>query len=262
MIGTVALVRRIAAVGAWPGSAWRCPSWPSRSCSSCSCSRRWAPTSAATRTGSRIAGVTIQPSEIIKVGLVLTGALDPLGQAQAPALVQPRARALPRAPRCCQHRRRGARPRPRHGAHPRGDRRRSALRRRHPAALVLRSPESRSPPPRSRSCSRARTACRASTSGSGRDTNEFGAACQSIHGRYALADGGWFGRRPGCQPREVVPGCSEPHNDFIFAIIGEELGLPGTIAILLLFAVLALGLLPPGHPHRATTSCGSRRPAS
>ena len=73
----------------------------------------------------------------------------------------------------------------------------------------------------------------------GRDTDEFGAARQPIHGRYALADGGWFGLGLGAS-REKWGLLSEPHNDFIFAIIGEELGLPGTIAILLLFAGLAL----------------------
>jgi cell division protein FtsW len=73
----------------------------------------------------------------------------------------------------------------------------------------------------------------------GRDTNEFGAARQPLHGRYALADGGWFGLGLGAS-REKWGLLSEPHNDFIFAIIGEELGLPGTIAILLLFAGLAL----------------------
>ena len=73
----------------------------------------------------------------------------------------------------------------------------------------------------------------------GRDTDPDGAARQSIHGRYALADGGWMGVGLG-QSREKWGRLSEAHNDFIFAIIGEELGLPGTIAILLLFAGLAL----------------------
>ncbi|MEO5608257.1 MAG: putative lipid II flippase FtsW [Ornithinibacter sp.] len=73
----------------------------------------------------------------------------------------------------------------------------------------------------------------------GRDTNEFGAARQPLHGRYALADGGWFGLGLGAS-REKWGLLSEPHNDFIFAIIGEELGLPGTIAVLVLFAGLAL----------------------
>lgn len=73
----------------------------------------------------------------------------------------------------------------------------------------------------------------------GRDTDPFGPARQSIHGRYALADGGWTGVGLG-QSREKWAWLSEPHNDFIFAIIGEELGLPGSIMVLLLFAVLAL----------------------
>ena len=72
----------------------------------------------------------------------------------------------------------------------------------------------------------------------GRDTNEFGAARQPIHGRYALADGGWFGLGLGAS-REKWGLLSEPHNDFIFAIIGEELGLPGTLMVLLLFGILA-----------------------
>jgi len=73
----------------------------------------------------------------------------------------------------------------------------------------------------------------------GRDTDPFGAARQPIHGRYALADGGWFGLGLGGS-REKWEWLSEPHNDFIFAIIGEELGLPGTIMVLALFVVLAL----------------------
>ena len=73
----------------------------------------------------------------------------------------------------------------------------------------------------------------------GRDTNEFGAARQPLHGRYALADGGWLGLGLGAS-REKWGLLSEPHNDFIFAIIGEELGLPGTLAVLLLFAGLTV----------------------
>ncbi|MFC7491994.1 MULTISPECIES: putative lipid II flippase FtsW [unclassified Knoellia] len=73
----------------------------------------------------------------------------------------------------------------------------------------------------------------------GRDTDPTGMARQSIHGRYALADGGWTGVGLG-QSREKWEWLSEPHNDFIFAIIGEELGLPGTIMVLALFVVLAL----------------------
>lgn len=62
---------------------------------------------------------------------------------------------------------------------------------------------------------------------------------QPVHGRYALADGGWLGVGLGGS-REKWGWLSEPYNDFIFAIIGEELGLLGTLAILGLFAAFAL----------------------
>ncbi|MBK9476171.1 MAG: putative lipid II flippase FtsW [Tetrasphaera sp.] len=76
----------------------------------------------------------------------------------------------------------------------------------------------------------------------GRNTDIDGAARQPIHGRYALADGGWLGVGLGAS-REKWGLLSEPHNDFIFAIIGEELGLPGTLAVLALFAGLVWGCL-------------------
>ena len=64
-------------------------------------------------------------------------------------------------------------------------------------------------------------------------------ACfQTIHGQYALADGGWWGVGLGAS-REKWSWLPAAHNDFIFAIIGEELGLPGTLVILGLFALLA-----------------------
>jgi cell division protein FtsW len=72
----------------------------------------------------------------------------------------------------------------------------------------------------------------------GRDTDVFGAARQTIHGEFALADGGWLGLGLGAS-REKWGLLPAPHNDFIFAIIGEELGLPGTLAVLLLFVAFA-----------------------
>jgi cell division protein FtsW len=72
----------------------------------------------------------------------------------------------------------------------------------------------------------------------GQDTDPYGIARQSIHGRYALADGGWLGLGLGGS-REKWQWLSEPHNDFIFAIIGEELGLGGTLLVLTLFLLIA-----------------------
>ncbi|WP_432496227.1 putative lipid II flippase FtsW [Kineococcus gypseus] len=69
-----------------------------------------------------------------------------------------------------------------------------------------------------------------------------GASWQPVQGRYALASGGWWGLGLGAS-REKWQWLPEAHNDFIFAIIGEELGLPGTLVVLLLFAVLALAAL-------------------
>ncbi|TWP35185.1 putative lipid II flippase FtsW [Leekyejoonella antrihumi] len=61
---------------------------------------------------------------------------------------------------------------------------------------------------------------------------------QKVHGLYAMADGGWWGVGLGAS-REKWSWLPEAHNDFIFAIIGEELGLPGTLVVLALY--LALG---------------------
>ena len=72
--------------------------------------------------------------------------------------------------------------------------------------------------------------------GCGTDTT--GACYQSVHSLYALADGGWWGVGLGAS-MEKWGWLPEAHNDFIFAIIGEELGLPGTFVILMLFALLA-----------------------
>lgn len=62
---------------------------------------------------------------------------------------------------------------------------------------------------------------------------------QSMHGQFALADGGLSGLGLGAS-REKWLWLPEPHNDFIFAIIGEELGIGGTLMVLGLFALLGL----------------------
>ncbi|GIG37246.1 putative lipid II flippase FtsW [Cellulomonas pakistanensis] len=64
---------------------------------------------------------------------------------------------------------------------------------------------------------------------------------QTMHGMQALATGGWFGLGLG-QSREKWSYLPEAHNDFIFAIIGEELGLIGTLLVLALFGVLAFAM--------------------
>ncbi|AIX99712.1 hypothetical protein ART_0114 [Arthrobacter sp. PAMC 25486] len=73
------------------------------------------------------------------------------------------------------------------------------------------------------------------------DCSQPGACDQYLNGAYALASGGWFGVGLG-QSRQKWNWIPEAHNDFIFAIIGEEFGLMGTIIIVGLYAVLAFSI--------------------
>ncbi|MFZ0324662.1 MAG: putative lipid II flippase FtsW [Actinomycetes bacterium] len=67
-----------------------------------------------------------------------------------------------------------------------------------------------------------------------------GAGWQPAHSLFALASGGWWGLGLGAS-RQKWGTLPEAHTDFIFAIIGEELGLAGTITVLLVFTALLLG---------------------
>jgi cell division protein FtsW len=71
--------------------------------------------------------------------------------------------------------------------------------------------------------------------------NALGSCFQSVHGQWALASGGWWGVGLGAS-REKWGLLPEAHNDFIFAIIGEELGLVGTLLVIGLLLTLCLGL--------------------
>ncbi|KAB1660107.1 putative lipid II flippase FtsW [Pseudoclavibacter chungangensis] len=82
---------------------------------------------------------------------------------------------------------------------------------------------------------------------------------QSAHGRYALAAGGLFGVGLGNSSAKWswLP---EADNDFIFAIVGEELGLVGALVMILLFVALALVMVriivSTDDPFRRTTIGG------
>ncbi|WP_408004791.1 putative lipid II flippase FtsW, partial [Pseudonocardia lacus] len=73
---------------------------------------------------------------------------------------------------------------------------------------------------------------------SGGSADPLGAQWQANQALYSLADGGLFGVGLG-QGRAKWDYLPNAHNDFIFAIIGEELGFLGAFAVLALFAVLA-----------------------
>jgi len=58
---------------------------------------------------------------------------------------------------------------------------------------------------------------------------------QIINSLYAIASGGWFGA--GIGNSQQVTFIPEPQNDFIFAVIVEELGFMGALVIIILFAL-------------------------
>ena len=67
------------------------------------------------------------------------------------------------------------------------------------------------------------------------------AGWQPAHSVMGLASGGLFGVGLGAS-RQKWGNLSEAHTDFIFAVIGEELGLLGTLAVLILYAALIYGI--------------------
>ena len=71
--------------------------------------------------------------------------------------------------------------------------------------------------------------------------DRLGADWQVNQGQYALGTGGFWGVGLGAS-REKWGALPEAHTDFIFPVIGEELGLVGTLAVLGLFAILAFAI--------------------
>jgi cell division protein FtsW len=65
---------------------------------------------------------------------------------------------------------------------------------------------------------------------------------QTMHGLWALSSGGFFGLGPGSS-RAKWSWLPHADSDYIFAIIGEELGMFGAIALIVLFLVLSVILI-------------------
>ncbi|GAA5052827.1 cell division protein FtsW [Thermocatellispora tengchongensis] len=64
-----------------------------------------------------------------------------------------------------------------------------------------------------------------------------GAGYQSVQGQIAIGSGGWFGLGLGSS-RQKWDWLPHSESDFIFAILGEELGLAGTLSVVALFGLL------------------------
>jgi cell division protein FtsW len=67
-------------------------------------------------------------------------------------------------------------------------------------------------------------------------------AWQVTQGMYAMGTGGWWGVGIGAS-REKWGSLPAAHTDFILPVIGEELGLIGTLTVLALFCVLIFSVL-------------------
>ena len=68
----------------------------------------------------------------------------------------------------------------------------------------------------------------------------YGSGYQIIHSMYAFAQGGIFGTGLGNSAEKYLY-LPEAHTDFIFSIIGEELGFIGAFLVLAMFVVFLLG---------------------
>jgi rod shape determining protein RodA len=69
------------------------------------------------------------------------------------------------------------------------------------------------------------------------------AGYHAIQSRVAIGSGGWFGNGFTQGPQKRLAFLPAQHTDFIFSVVGEELGFVGVLAALILFLMLFLILL-------------------
>ena len=67
-------------------------------------------------------------------------------------------------------------------------------------------------------------------------SDQYGAGFQIIQSFVAFNEGGWFGKGLG-EGQQKLFYLPEAHTDFIFSVLGEELGLMGVIFVITLFAL-------------------------
>jgi cell division protein FtsW len=73
-------------------------------------------------------------------------------------------------------------------------------------------------------------------------TDQFNTGYQLTQSLIAFGRGGWFGTGLGNSVQKLLY-LPEAHNDFIFAVLAEELGLVGAVVILLFFGLLVWRIL-------------------
>ncbi len=81
------------------------------------------------------------------------------------------------------------------------------------------------------------------------------AGYHAIQSRVAIGSGGWFGTGYTDGPQKRLAFLPEQHTDFVFSVVGEELGFLGVVVSLVLFMALLLALV--RIAQRATDSFSS-----
>jgi rod shape determining protein RodA len=87
------------------------------------------------------------------------------------------------------------------------------------------------------------------------ETDPRAAGYHAIQSRVAIGSGGWFGTGYTEGPQKRLAFLPEQHTDFVFSVVGEELGFVGVVVALSLFLALFLVLV--RIARRATDSFSS-----
>ena len=87
------------------------------------------------------------------------------------------------------------------------------------------------------------------------ETDPRAAGYHAIQSRVAIGSGGWFGTGYTAGPQKRLAFLPEQHTDFVFSVVGEELGFVGVVVALSLFLALFLVLV--RIARRATDSFSS-----
>lgn len=70
------------------------------------------------------------------------------------------------------------------------------------------------------------------------EAGDLSVSQQPLSAIYALASGGWFGQGLGASKQKWGGLYDGAQNDYVFAVLGEEMGLLGTLGVILLFTLL------------------------
>lgn len=82
------------------------------------------------------------------------------------------------------------------------------------------------------------------------EADPLGAGYNVIQAQTAIGSGGWFGKGIGEGSQSRLRFLPEASTDFMFAVMGEELGFVGLALILILFSIILIRILAVGYASR------------